>query len=823
MDNIDRLKQITDLSGGYSELKWVDGKKAYFPKRDDGAPRPITDDAILAHLDGTQPVGINMNVGDGKSHFAVFDFDDHEGEYSAQVMRTRVGFVAGVLHRHNTPHFVVRSGGGRGYHIWIVFERASRADYVRKRMRDILNEANAALAQSPWAHEQFVPDDGKGKGMFHTTDTIHSRAPRPDQPDCYKVEHYIELLPKDGEWPVIALPLALESIVLTPTNWSDAGYIEFEEGGDLNVQKVKPSRTGPKAGQTKKEIDIDAAVAAFAKARPGGDYHQWVSAGFNILAAFGQEGVAQFIAYSKATDGYESDDDARDKWDDLAKRKPTCKAATFWAYARAGGYQGGLPDDVKLNGSDVGREILTDVVENVDLFRDKDGTAYGGISPRRAVPIDSVVFADWLRRKAYEAGQVVSSETVSSVQSLARAHASDVREVHLRVARIEETVYVDLCDAEDNVAKITSDGASLVSDDEWCPTFRRSKQLPLSADLSGSIDDVRSLINLDDDQFVLFMACAVKMYFPDSPSPIVNLIGEYGSGKTSATIVMRTLIDPVPAMVAYGESGKPDDLLIRCWHNGVLTLENMSNLTKISDLLCGICTGMGFEVRQLFSNGDLFTLWVRRPVIVNGIDPTKYASDLISRMIEIELQRPEKRIRETQFERELIDKAPRMVGAMFNLVRDVLRTLPEIDNMPDDLRMAEFATVGEAVARLMGKASGWFVDRMMDMQEEAQDEAADDSATLQALEEVCQGVAGGRFWDTPQMLLTLMQQAADTNSGIRVSGLPQTASTLSRELGSLKGVLRRRGWEVEKKARKWLIIPPKDAAAEELERMLANR
>lgn len=96
-----------------------------------------------------------------------------------------------------------------------------------------------------------------------------------------------------------------------------------------------------------------------------------MSAGFNILAAFGQDGIAQFIEYSKATDGYESEKDVRDKWNDLSKRSPTCKAAAFWAYARAGGYQGGLPDDVKLNGSDVGREILTDVVENVDLFRDQ--------------------------------------------------------------------------------------------------------------------------------------------------------------------------------------------------------------------------------------------------------------------------------------------------------------------------------------------------------------------------------------------------------------------------------------------------------------------
>lgn len=64
-----------------------------------------------------------------------------------------------------------------------------------------------------------------------------------------------------------------------------------------------------------------------------------------------------------------------------------------------------------------------------------------------------------------------------------------------------------------------------------------------------------------------------------------------------------------------------------------------------------------------------------------------------------------------------------------------------------------------------------------------------------------------------------MQLAAEGNSGIRAAGLPQTAGTLGRELASLKGVLRRRGWEVEKKSRKWLIVPPKDVSAEEVERM----
>ena len=146
MDNIEQLKQIADLAGpGYSEMKWRDGKKAYYAN--DGE---ITDNVIRAHLDGTQPIGINMHVGDDKSHFAVFDLDDHDGRHNAGVMRTRVGFIATALHNMSIPYFVVRSGGGRGYHLWVAFENAARMDSIRGRMRDVLDTANDILRQSPW-------------------------------------------------------------------------------------------------------------------------------------------------------------------------------------------------------------------------------------------------------------------------------------------------------------------------------------------------------------------------------------------------------------------------------------------------------------------------------------------------------------------------------------------------------------------------------------------------------------------------------------------------------------------------------------------------
>ncbi|GAB1395614.1 hypothetical protein MASR1M65_03910 [Saprospiraceae bacterium] len=251
---MDSLKQIAALAGpGYSELHWKDGKKAYYPK--DGE---ITDEVIRAHLDGSQPIGINMNFGDDKAHLAVFDLDDHDGAHQDPVVQVRVGFIAAALQQLGIPYFVVRSGGGRGYHVRIAFKNAARMDVLRDRMRDVLDTANRILADSPWGgSEKFVPDDGQGKGLFHDTGKVVQRT---RERDFTLNEHHVELLPKGGKRPVVALPLALKSVVMTPTEIGASGAMQFAEGGDLVVTMAHPRKPGPK--QPTKEVDEDAALRA---------------------------------------------------------------------------------------------------------------------------------------------------------------------------------------------------------------------------------------------------------------------------------------------------------------------------------------------------------------------------------------------------------------------------------------------------------------------------------------------------------------------------------------------------------------------------------
>ncbi|WP_424833070.1 TOTE conflict system archaeo-eukaryotic primase domain-containing protein [Ruegeria sp.] len=799
------LNLIVEKAGpGVSYGYWEGDKFKYNTSK--GVEDKFTAELLDAHLKTQPPLGFNTTLKERRSHFMVFDLDAKPGK---QIADEGIGFttwrICKALSDGGYPHFIVRSGGGRGVHVWVVFEKSMGQGHIVRTGTDILEAASSS-------NEKFLKGAG---GLYHET--------KPSGANIHEVDIYPQGEAKRYN---LALPFARKSTLL---DWSDGnrdsnGTPLLIEVDAADVKLAQPRKRGPKSSDANRgEVDTDRALQCYMQAQPGESFKDWSRAAFHICGAFQDDGEELFLKYSRATPGYDSDEDVAREWGRIA---PKCEPNPypFWVLAKSGGYTGGLPEGVTFSKADAPRILLEDIIDALELFQDQDGIAFARVSNRRVMRIDGIEFADLLRRTVHEAGVPASSEVIKHMQDHARAYSYAEREdVHLRVKEHPDGIFIDMCDDNDNVVQITPKGFSLITGD--CPVaFRRSGQSALELDPKGTVDDIRALVNLDDDQFVIFMACAVSMFFTESPSPIVNLTGEYGAAKTSATWVMRSLLDPVTAMTTP-YSGKPDDLILRAWHNAVVTLENMSDLTKISDHLCGICTGMGFETRQLYSNADMFTIFVKRPIIVNGIEPARYASDLISRMIDIELRKAEKTMSEKAFSEKLAASRPRMFGAMCNLVSDVLRILETLDveqYAQREIRVASFAAIGEATARSMGKPDDWFVKVMEQRQEDAQLEAAMDDVTYCAL-----GVwatdkpKGTEIRTSPLQLLKQLGDACRDN-GLDAYRLPKTASTLSRALKGVAPMLRKRGWSMERVNRDWLIVTP-DPAQEFLDMVEAAR
>ena len=101
-------------------------------------------------------------------------------------------------------------------------------------------------------------------------------------------------------------------------------------------------------------------------------------------------------------------------------------------------------------------------------------------------------------------------------------------DVYFRVAELDGKIYVDIGDPKWSVVEIDKSRWRMI--DNSPVRFRRTQSmqaLPLP-ERGGSIEQLRSLVNLSDDGFVLFVACLLDALCPGRPHPLLYLAGDEG-------------------------------------------------------------------------------------------------------------------------------------------------------------------------------------------------------------------------------------------------------------------------------------------------------
>ena len=265
------------------------------------------------------------------------------------------------------------------------------------------------------------------------------------------------------------------------------------------------------------------------------------------------------------------------------------------------------------------------------------------------------------------------------------------REVHVRVAADGDDIYIDLADADWHAVRVTAAGWSIVQSPPV--RFRRSAGMqPLPFPTRGmSIDRLRPFLNINANDFVLVVAYLLAALRPGGPYPVLALIGEQGTAKTTFVRMLRSLIDPstVPSS-ALPFSGR--DLFIAAHNSHVQAFENVSKLPNaMSDYLCRLATGGGVRTRTLFQDVDETLLRATRPIMLEGIANFITRADLMDRAIILALEPLTERKTERVLQAEFEKLRPGLFGALLDHLVTGIRQLPDthLTGLP---RMADFAT-----------------------------------------------------------------------------------------------------------------------------------
>ncbi|TMB22085.1 MAG: hypothetical protein E6J71_06895 [Deltaproteobacteria bacterium] len=442
---------------------------------------------------------------------------------------------------------------------------------------------------------------------------------------------------------------------------------------------------------------------------------------------------------------------------------------------------------------------LLELASDLELFRtpEAEPTAFCRLvvdDHREVYRVPSRAVRALLARRYYgEHRRAVRGQALAEALAVLEARAlgdGEARPVATRIAEHDGAIYLDLCDPAWRVVEVTSDGWRIVTD---APVrFRRARgMLPLPEPVcGGSVERLRDFLHVpDDDAWRLVVAWLLAALRPRGPYPLLALHGEQGAAKSTATRVLRLLVDPNAAALRASPR-EPRDLMIAATNGWVIALDNLSHLAPwLSDALCRLSTGGGFATRELFSDADETLFDAMRPVVLNGIEEVATRGDLADRAVLITLPPvgDDCRRTEEEFWRAFEGARPGLLGAFLNVVARGLHELPRtrLDRLP---RMADFARWVTACEAALGWEAGTFCRTYVDARRAANEVTLEANAVGTALMEY---MAAREGWTgtTKDLLVALGACVGDDVRRDR-RRWPQSARGLSGALRRLGPALR---------------------------------
>jgi hypothetical protein len=289
-----------------------------------------------------------------------------------------------------------------------------------------------------------------------------------------------------------------------------------------------------------------------------------------------------------------------------------------------------------------------------------------------------------------------------------------VHEPHVRFAVVEDTIYVDVGDAERTVVKVTASGSRVLDPGECPVRFVRPRgALPLPVpNLDAGPEAllaIRDTFRLQQDAFVLVVAFLVGCANPERVYPLLVLRGGQGTGKSTLAKAVRRLVDPHTVPLATPPTSERD-LMVVAMGMHLLAFDNLSGLKEwLSDAFCRLSTGGGLQTRSLFTNRGVERFSKTAPVLLNGIDEVTARNDLASRAIEVELRPvpPEHRRPLSEIEREFDRVHADVLGALCNAWSTALQRRGRV-RLEENPRMLDFALWNKAAEPALPFSPGEF-------------------------------------------------------------------------------------------------------------------
>ena len=444
---------------------------------------------------------------------------------------------------------------------------------------------------------------------------------------------------------------------------------------------------------------------------------------------------------------------------------------------------------------------LTYVVDknNMDdvyaVYELEDGT-------RRVEKLFSNDFQSVIRNYLREEKEIVK---VPSLKPLLNAIADkrleyEAVELHTRFAGDDDMYEYFFADENKKCIQIRANKVKFTKTPKYYFLQKRNtlpQTIPKKTDV-GLYDLLRKYINLNDDDYKLFLTYLCQLFMYNTAHMICIISSEHGSGKSTFTRIIRRLVDPTRAENALVPKSI-DDLLNHCANNNVVCFDNTKCLSNDeSDVLCAAVTGATLPKRTLYTTSEETLLFLKNIVIINGINIIPKKSDFIERSLLFELQKmtTDKRKSENEFFSEFEKDKPFIMYRIFKTVSEAMK-VKETLKLDKSHRMYDAFFDMCAIAVALGFDLEEYQEIFFENNKKLELAYAENNSFVNAIVDYMQFVMNDRVFSA-----TMTQAYRIIGKYYDGSDFPKSASAFSRKLHEEESAIREMGYHCVTKLRK---------------------
>ena len=434
------------------------------------------------------------------------------------------------------------------------------------------------------------------------------------------------------------------------------------------------------------------------------------------------------------------------------------------------------------------------------LFHDENRNAYAEVKQgdiKEVYKVRSRDYREYLGHELYKligkgANATSILDAINTLEAVAK-HDGEQKPVAIRVSHIQGAVFIDPGCPKRRIIKINESGWSYTR--EAPVKFIRKNGMTDLPEPSHKADIalLRKYINVCDQELPLIYGWLFCALAGIRPYPILILQGEQGTGKSTTSRVIRSLVDP-SSVPLRSPPRDIRDLLVSAGNTHCVVLDNLSGLNhEVADTLCRLSTGGGIDVRALYTDNEQYLVELQKPILANGIDDIATRPDLAERSIIINLPviSNAQRLSERDFWQSFEQDKPKILSALFQAISSGLKYRDQI-NLTEKPRMADVVQWVTACERGLD-IEGAFIQAHYENQLLAVESAIESSPIGSAIVELMSDLE--RWTGKPTELLSDLERKVDVRQS-QSKAWPQSLKGLRNVIKRLQPNFRKLGLEI---------------------------